>query len=194
MELFHALEPKIRKHASTPNIEIEIRIGKINRNSFDTDLTKGTYEKILRRLRRYKAWESVTEYDTTVFYFQNGGRVTYDNVLDQEIESIIKKPIEKFNFPLEGQPFDVRLGISTEEPFERDEDEQAVSSRTKNRVSFLRKNLKIDVTAVTGDPDDPDSEAETQYQVELEIVKVPDSRDELFNMVHKVFDVLKISK
>lgn len=194
MELFHAWEPIIRKYESNPHTEIEIRLGKINRTSFDTDLTKDTYEKILRRLQRYKEWESVTEYDTTVFYFQNGGRVTYDNVLDQEIESVIKKPLEKVNFSLQKQPFDVRLGVSTEIPFERDEDEQAVSSRTKKRMSFLRKNLKIDVTAVTGDPDDPDSESETQYQVELEFVKVPESRDELYNMVLKVFDVLKISR
>jgi len=193
MELFHAWEPIIRKYASKPHTEIEIRFGKINRNSFDTDVTKETYEKILRRLGRYKEWESVTEYDTTVFYFQNGGRVTYDNVLDQEIESVIKKPLEKCNFSLEKQPFDVRLGVSTETPFERDENEQAVSSRSKKRVSFLRKNLKIDVTAVTGDPDDQDCESDTQYQVELEFVKVPESRDELYNMVYKVFDVLKIS-
>jgi hypothetical protein len=188
--MFDELEPIIRQYAT--GHEIEIRLGKINRNSFDTDVTKETYERVLQRLHKYKAWEEVKETDETVFYFRNGGRVTYDNVLDEVTESIVKRPIEKVNVIMEGKPFDIRLGISTETPYTHDEDEQATSSRAKKRTSFLRKGLRIDVTSVTGDPDDKDSEAETQYQIELEFMNVPESRDELFNMTYKVFDVLKI--
>jgi hypothetical protein len=191
MEMFQVFEPVIRKYAT--GHEIEIRFGKANRKMFDTDVTKETYEKVLRRLHRYTEWEEVTETDSTVYYFENGGRVTYDNVLDEVTESVIKKPVEKVNYVLEGHPFDVRLGISTEKPFERRDDEQAISSKSKKRTSFLRKNLRIDVTAVTGDPDDPDSEAETQYQIELEFVSVPEKQHELYNMVHKVMDVMKIT-
>jgi len=60
------------------------------------------------------------------------------------------------------------------------------------RTSFLRKNLRIDVTCVTGDPQDQDCDDENQYQIELELLSVPESKNELFNMVYKVFDVLKI--
>lgn len=191
MEMFRTFEPVIRKYAV--GHEIEIRFGKMNRKMFDTDVTRQTYDKVLRRLRKYDGWEEVIESDSTVYYFENGGRVTYDNVLDEVTESIIKKPVEKLNFELKDHPFDVRLGISTETHFERQDDEQATSSKLKKRVSFLRKNLRIDITAVTGDPDDPDSEAETQYQVELEFIKVPEAQHELYNMIYKVFDVMKIT-
>lgn len=188
--MFKLFEPVIRKYSSGK--EIEIRFGKVNRKTFDTDVTKDVYEKVLRRLHRYKEWEEIVESESTVFHFKNGGRVTYDNVLEEVVESIIKKPVEKINFVLDDKPFDVRLGISDEIPFERDEDEQAVSSKNKKRTSFLRKNLRIDVTAITGDPDDLDSEFETQYQIELEFMNVPLDKNELYNMVYKVYDVLKI--
>jgi len=66
--------------------------------------------------------------------------------------------------------------------------------RAKNRTSFIRKNLSIDMTVVTGDPSDMDCEEEARYEIELEIIdpKNIKDRNELFNLVQKVFDVLKI--
>jgi hypothetical protein len=87
----------------------------------------------------------------------------------------------------------VRLGISSETPADHDPDEEATIVRSKKRVSFLRKNLRIDVTHVSGDAQDPDCDDENQYQIELEFLAVPESKNELFNMVYKVFDVMKIA-
>ena len=89
--------------------------------------------------------------------------------------------------------FDVRLGISTETPVPHKEDEEYTQVRNVKRVSFVRKNLRIDVSAVSGDPEDKDSEHEVEYQIELELMHVPEARHELYNMVYKVFDVLKIT-
>ena len=60
-------------------------------------------------------------------------------------------------------------------------------------LSFVRKNLRIDMSAVTGDSEDKDSEHEVEHQIELELMCVPSSRNELYNMIYKVFDVLKIT-
>jgi hypothetical protein len=97
------------------------------------------------------------------------------------------------DFALEGHPFDIRLGISTEEPFEYDGDETSNEQKTKERWSFVRKNLSIDMTIVKGDPDDKDSEEDTIYQIEMEIIKPSEIQNkiELYNLLHKVFDLLK---
>ena len=190
--LFDTWEPIIRKHCTKDTSEIEIRLGKMNRGSFDTNVTKETFDKVLRRLHRYKGWENVTESDTIIYHYPSKRRATYDNTIEDITESVIKKRLEVNDVSLNGQPFDVRLGVSSEVPMDHDPEEEATNVRTKKRTSFLRKNLRIDVTCVTGDPQDQDCDDENQYQIELELLSVPESKNELFNMVYKVFDVLKI--
>lgn len=191
--LFDTWEPVIRKYCTNETTEIEIRLGTMNRGTFDTNVSKDTYDKVLRRLKKYQGWEKVTETNTTVYMYPSKRRATYDNDLDDITESVVKKRLEVNDVTLDGVPFDVRLGVSSETPVDHDPDEEATGVRVKKRTSFLRKNVRIDVTCVTGDPQDPDCEDETQYQIELELMSVPASKDELFNMVYKVFDVLRIT-
>ena len=94
--------------------EIEIRFGKLNRGSFDTNVTKDTYDKVLRRLRKYPGWENVEETDTSNFYYDRNRRVTYDNVKGDISECVIKKRVLVDDVSLKGELFDVRLGVSTE--------------------------------------------------------------------------------
>jgi hypothetical protein len=191
--LFDAWEPIIRRHSTKETSEIEIRIGKMNRGSFDTNVTQAVHDKALRRLYKYTGWEDVTESDTIVYHYPSSRRATYDNDKEDITESVIKRRLEVNDFSLVGQPFDVRLGVSAEIPADHDPNEEATMVRSKKRVSFTRKNLRIDVTSVTGDSDDPDCDEETQYQIELELLAVPESKNELFNMVYKIFDVLCIT-
>jgi hypothetical protein len=192
MDAFFNHWEKLIREQVKPNHEVEIRFGKMNRGSFDTNVGKDAYEKAVRRLKRYDGWESVTESDTSKFYYDGNRRVTYDNEKGDITECVRKKRVLVDDVSLKGQLFDVRLGISTEEPCDHTEDEEYTKVRNMKRISFLRKDLRIDVTAVSGDPEDPDSENEVEYQIELELTKVPESRNELYNMVYKVFDVLKI--
>ena len=191
--LFDTWEPIIRRHSTKGTTEIEIRIGRMNRGSFDTNVTKGVHDKVIRRLHNYKGWENVTVSDTIVYHYPSSRRATYDNVTEDITESVIKRRIEVNDVSLVGQPFDVRLGVSAEIPADHDPEEEASMVRSKKRVSFTRKNLRIDVTSVSGDADDPDCDEDTQYQIELELLAVPASKDELFNMVYKIFDVLCIT-
>ena len=190
---FERWEKLIRTNASIPGIEVEVRFGKMNRGTFDTNVGKDAYDKVLRRLVKYTGWESVTESDTSKFYYDGNRRVTYDNVSDDIAECVIKKRVLVDDVSLDGQLFDVRLGISTEVPSEHDANAEYTKVRNMKRKSFVRKDLRIDVTAVSGDPDDLDSENELEYQIELELLTVPDTHWELYNMVYKVFDVLKIA-
>ena len=191
--LFDKWEPIIRRHSTKETSEIEIRIGKMNRGSFDTNVTRAVHDKALRRLYKYKGWEEVTVSDTIVYHYPTSRRATYDNDKEDITESVIKRRLEVNDFSLDGQPFDVRLGVSAEIPADHDPNEEACMVRSKKRVSFTRKNLRIDVTSVSGDSDDPDCDEETHYQIELELLAVPESKDELFNMVYKIFDILCIT-
>jgi hypothetical protein len=63
--------------------------------------------------------------------------------------------------------------------------------KTKKRVSFFRKNLSIDMTIVSGDSHDMDSEDPMSYQVEFEILDLErvKTKDDLFKILHKINDV-----
>ena len=190
---FDRWEQLINLHKKTPNVEIEIRLGKMNRGSFDTNVTKETYDKVLRRLHKYQEWESVETSDTSRFYYEGQRRVTYDNTKEDIMACVVKQRVLVDDASVAHELFDVRLGISTETPVPHKEDEEYTQVRNVKRVSFVRKNLRIDVSAVSGDPEDKDSEHEVEYQIELELMHVPEARHELYNMVYKMFDVLKIT-
>jgi hypothetical protein len=49
------------------------------------------------------------------------------------------------------------------------------------------------MSVIKGDPDDKDCDEDTTYQIELEIINptLVSDRDTLYNLIYKVFDVLK---
>ena len=190
--LFSKWEPIIRKHASSPNTEIEIRLGRRSGNGFDTNVGQATFEKVFRALNKYKEWESTNHTNATVYYFEGSKRLTINEETDEQVGQI-KKRVTVDDFSLGAIPFDVRLGISTEIPFEYDGEETSTKQTTKERWSFVRKNLSIDMTIVKGTPDDKDADDDTVYQIEMEIVdpKQISDENEIFNLLHKVFDLMK---
>jgi hypothetical protein len=163
----------------------------MNAGSFDTDIGEEKFNKILRGLEKYKGWEDTKESNTSVYY-KDKLRTTVDDETDDST-TIFKKSITKKNFSLKDSPYDMRFSVATEIPCDHS-DEEMEGVRTKHRKSFIRKNLSIDMTVVTGDQTDLDCEEEARYEVELEIIdptKV-NNRDTLYNIIYKVFDVLAI--
>jgi hypothetical protein len=198
--LFAAWENTIEEYKNQPNIEIEIRLGKVNRGKFDTNVGQATFEKVLRRLRRYEGWESTNETQSTVYLDTAAGKRVVMNDLTDEMEScVIKKRVLVKDQVLEGFPVDARLGISSEVPYDRDTDdadENFTRVKKRKRYSFVRKGLSIDLSEVSGDvAQDKDSEEVTEYQIELEILNPPVSaaeRHQVFNIVYKISDICKI--
>jgi len=190
--LFAKWEPLIQKHATNSNTEIEIRFGRRSGKGFDTNVGPAVFSKVMNSLEKYDGWESTKHTSATVYYFEGSKRLTVDEETDEQVGHI-KKRVLVDDFSLDSVPFDVRLGVSTEEPFEYDGEETSTRQTTKERWSFVRKNLSIDMTIVKGTPDDKDSDEDTTHQIELEIIdpkKISD-KDELFKLLHKVFDLLK---
>jgi hypothetical protein len=113
--LFNAWENTIETYKDTPNVEIEIRLGKVNRGKFDTNVGQQTFEKVLRRLRKFDEWESANESQSTVYYDTAASkRVVMNDVTDEMESCVIKKRLMVNDQVLSGFPVDVRLGISSE--------------------------------------------------------------------------------
>jgi hypothetical protein len=184
------LLPVFESHKDEENIEVEIRLGKHNGSLFDTNVGKETFERILDGLKRYNGWENIKTTTSENYYNDaNSIRITVNE--DTGEQTMIQK-INVVKEDFTGEPLDVRFSVSREIPTwgEYPMDRK----RTKTRYSFLRKNLSIDMTISSGDNVDMDSEEECSYQVELEIVKPQDvgTRDEFFNILHKVNDLSKL--
>ena len=66
--------------------------------------------------------------------------------------------------------------------------------KTKKRVSFIRKNVSIDMTIVSGDSHDMDSEDPMSYQMEFEVIDATscETKDDLFKIIHKINDVFNM--
>lgn len=191
-ELFLKSKPLLEAHKFKKHVEFEMRLGKINSNMFDTNIGKEAFEKIIGALRAYDAWEDVKE-STSSVYYKGSKRMSINEDTD-EVTTVVKQKIQVVDQYLKDRPFDVRFCVSEEIPIEDDMSDDVMDYvRHKKRVSFLRKNLSIDLTVVSGDPDDLDDENEESYEVELEIVDptMVNDNDTFYNLLFKVECILR---
>ena len=192
-EIFQVAKQHLKKFKSLPNLEIELRLGKKNGNIFDTNIGHEKYKKIKEALDNFKQWEDINTINTTS-YFQKEIRYDYNEDTD-EASAIIKKKHAKNDFILKDQPLDVRLSVAQEIPKPDFDAESSVMEyvRNKSRTSYIRKNLSIDLTEVSGDPTDMDDECEISYEVEFEIIDISKikTENEFYNIIYKVFCILK---
>jgi hypothetical protein len=191
--LFQTTKTHFNRFKSLPNLEIELRLGKKNRNLFDTNLGEEKFKKIKEALDNFQTWEKVIHSNITS-YFHKEYRYDYNEDSD-EASTIIKKKLIKTDFVLPDQPLDVRLSIAQEipQPDFNVEDIEMEYVRNKIRTSYIRKNLSLDLTEVTGNPDDMDDESDKSYELEMEIIDISKIKTEndLYNIIYKVFCILK---
>ena len=192
--IFERVKPVFDKYRNEEHIEFEVRIGKFNCGTFDTNVGKTEFETILDGLKRYDGWERVVSTAEEVFYRESDNlRISIDENTSEE-KIIQKDKVYKEDFDkLVNAPFDIRFGVSVETPLE-DYEGDMDKKKMKRRMSFVRKNLSIDMTIVQGDVEDLDTEDPNSYQIELEIIdpKLVKDDNELFNILHKVKDLFNI--
>ena len=156
---------------------------------FDTNIGKPLFEKLLRRLKKYTGWESVTSTKDMVYTSDSHPlRLTIDDATDKQT-LVNKKKVYKNDFTVNGKPLDVRFAVATEDPASAEVEYTRVRQRV--RTSFLRKNVRIDATITSGDPSDMDCEEPETYHLEVEIVD-PKKVDCFYNVVYKIQDILDI--
>lgn len=188
--LFQKTLQSFNHYKSLPNLEIELRLGKKNGNFFDTNIGEEKFNKIKTALDNFKEWEEVTDTEISS-YFLGEKRMDF-NEKTEETKTIIKDKFFKFDHVLENQPLDIRLSFAKETPCD-DIDSEADFMRHKVRKSYIRKNLSIDLTIVSGDSEDMDDECENKYEVELEIIDPSkiNSEKTLYNIIYKIYCILK---
>jgi len=192
--IFDNVKDLIFQSRDTPGLEIEMRLGKMNGTFFDTNVGSQTFDKILEALEQFQHWEEKKSDIVEVFYYnESKKRLTWDEDNGTQ-ECIMKKNILKKDFSDDKSPYDVRVSVCQEIPTEKPVDEDADRMIEKYRRSFIRKNLSIDMTIISGDSQDMDDEDGKKFQVELEIIDPTKIEEEpkLFNIINKVSDVLKI--
>ena len=187
--------PVVCKYRSISHVEMEMRLGKFNGKVFDTNVGKATFDRVLIGLRKYTEWEQVRTIKSEVFYRESDGvRITLDETTNEE--TIVRKErVKNEDFKkLKDSPYDVRFSVSSETPLTTDINRDMDKKKTKDRMSFIRKNLSIDMTVCVGDSHDMDSEEKVSYQIEFEIIDPSriQTRDEMFNIIHKIKDVFNL--
>ena len=167
--LFQLVRPHFLSSQNVPHLEVEFRLGKIHGTHFDTNVGEFTFNKILDSLKRFNEWENIIKSETTSYFVGNRRMDIDENT--EETKSFIKKRITKIDHVIPSQPLDVRFSTAQEDPIDDINCEEEMEfMRCKVRTSFIRKNLSIDMTIVTAEPDDPDDESENFYEIELEIL------------------------
>ena len=192
MDTFISLiNPEFNKHKNLPNLEIELRLGKFHGKKFDTNVGEGNFNKILESLKKFNGWEQVVETNSTS-YFLGDRRMDINDDTD-EMKTFIKKRVSKFDYIIPNSSLDVRFSAAQEIPIDdMNCDDVMDFMRVKQRTSFIRKNLTIDMTVVTAQPDDPDDESDTFYEIELEIIdpSLVEDDKKFYNIIYKVQCIL----
>lgn len=191
---FEQFYPTFIHNNTTPNVEVEFRLGKKNNKYFDTNVGDDVFFKLKRALEKYTGWEKIDTEEYQVFTNDTNRRAIVHEDESQEYQ--IKQSITKLDYRDSGFPFDVRMGIATETPVSEDENDIFTDARTCARTSYFRKGLRIDLSIVNGNPDDPDDEDDTKYQVEFEIIepKSVDTKTKFYNHLYKVKDLMDCLK
>ena len=194
-KLCDKLYPLVLKHREEPHVELEMRLGKFNGKMFDTNVGKADFDRVMKGLQKYMGWEKVVGMEHEVFYRESDGvRISVDEATGEE--TIIRKErLKNEDFKkIKGTPYDVRFSVSKEHPLPPDTNRDMDKKKTKKRMSFIRKNLSIDMTICIGDSHDMDAEDPMSYQIEFEIIDPSriQTKDEMFNIIHKVKDVFNL--
>jgi|TARA_B110000444_G_scaffold50001_1_gene45934 hypothetical protein len=187
--------PLVNQYKDEEYIELEFRLGKFNGTMFDTNIGKPTHDFIMHGLSKYTGWDRIIASEEEVFYRSSDGvRISVDSATGDEV-IVQKNRIKNHDLKHLGNvPFDIRFSVSKEIPLPEDTERDMDKKKTKKRVSFIRKNVSIDMTIVSGDSHDMDSEDSMSYQMEFEAIDATscETKDDLFKVIHKINDVFNM--
>ena len=193
MDVFKKVEkPFLKYRKNNAPLEFECRLGKAAKGFFDTNIPKDQWMKVLSALRAYQGWESVNETSSTVFSKDDWRVITDHKTSDQTIQK--KRKLQHWDFTGNGK-LDFRIAMAQETPYDELPDDVTMETmRTRERTSFVRKNLSIDMTKIIGQGEDLDDEDDEHFQIELEIVDASKVGDDtqLKNILAKIECVMKL--
>lgn len=168
------LSKLIKKYKNTENIEIELRLGQIQFNGFNSGLgSKTFYDKIKSILDSSKCWSKV-ETNNFEELCNNGIRRTISINGKKVIKHnyIKKEKIETKDLEYSGTPYDIRISVSKEIPI-IDKNVKIKTGtgiiRKKNRTSYYYKDYVLDLTIVE---QIENNVSEIKYELEVEFLNL----------------------
>ena len=177
------LETLIKKYKNHNNVEIEIKLGRIDGSFVAGIHSESFYDKIKQTLNSYKGWNSVIE-ENTIDYIKDSYRKTGDIIIH-------KKRLETLNFMFKGTPYDFRICVSTETPCTLASFKHSLV-RKKNRISYIYKECKLDLTKIEEETNDEIIENE---EFEVELIKLNSSTSDVYrahSALLKIRDIINI--
>lgn len=177
------LEGLIKKYKTRKNVEIEIKLGRIDKTFISGIHSESFYNKIKDALNSYTGWDTVNE-QTTIDYIKDSYRKTGDSIIH-------KKRLETVNFTFQGTPYDFRICVSTETPCTLSSFNPSLT-RKKNRTSYVYKECRLDLTKVEEETND---EIIMNEEFEVELINLNSSTSDRYrahSALLKIRDIINI--
>jgi hypothetical protein len=154
-----------------PFAEIEIRLGTLMKNKFDSSVDRKYFEKIKDFLES-GTWVNVIN-KNTVEYIHSDKNINTKLVTDttkNKSDVILKEKVSTEDFQLKSSPFDVRYSINQE--FKLNSQINSFSKtdcviRNKTRKTFLSDDFQYDLTIVN---ENIEGVTKTKYEIEIELL------------------------
>ena len=158
-----------------PFAEIEIRLGTIFKERFDSSIDKKYFEKIRDSLDLNK-WKTISNVNTIEYIKTDTTKKKTNTKLITDITNesrshlILKENVYTEDFQMSSSPFDVRYSINQE--FNINSQLNSFSKndcviRNKSRKSFIQDDFKYDLTVVN---ENIEGVLKTKYEIEIELL------------------------
>ena len=169
------LQSLIKQYKKKENIEIEIRLGQIQFNSFKPGLaSKDFYDKIKSILDESDCWDKKINNKSEELCVNGIKRMTlFNNKKILKHQSIKKEKIKNVNIKFNGTPYDIRLSVAKEIPVEDKIKNGTGILRKKNRMSYYYKDYRIDLTEVE---QIENSVSNLNYELEVEFINLDNDK------------------
>ncbi len=180
------LKDLIDKYKNNQNIEIEIRIGRIDHITFKPGINNiNFFNKILNNFKSANCWDKIEIENTKEIFNSNIKKIiSLDNLSYKFINKIQK---EKHDFIYENSPFDIRINVAEEEEILEKKiiknktinfNENDNFTRIKHRNKFYYKNeFVIDITYVK---EINNTVIIEKYEIEVELLNLNSSMSSMY--------------
>lgn len=181
----------IKKYKNMKDIEIEIRIGRIDKTTFNSGLNSSEfYSKILENLYTYKNWKGISE-TSTHEYINNNNCKTVINKKNNATLNIKKTKLETHDFTFSKTPYDFRISVSKEEEIKNKISDYTIL-RKKDRVTFKYKECNFDITKVE---EETENEIIENEEFEIELTNLNSNTSDIYrahSALLKIRDIINI--
>ena len=156
----------LEKYKDYSNIEIEIRLGYIEDDYFDTNITNEYYKKINNTLNSFEGWSYNDNKTTTDYYYDGNLRLSIDT--EGNRSAMKKVRLVDIDIAYDSGPFDIRISVSQETPIDPNDinNTNLKTSRNKKRITRIHDKWKFDLSEVTTENNNLKKKG---YEFEIEI-------------------------